>query len=60
MVQGSDFDKTLDAMLEKMSKSGLSEDQMMKQLMGNMAFNEKQSGEINFDPSKANLDPALF
>jgi hypothetical protein len=28
--------------------------------MGNMAFNEKQSGEINFDPSKANLDPALF
>jgi len=29
MVQGSDFDKTLDAMLEKMSKSGLSEDQMM-------------------------------
>ena len=47
-------------MLEKMSKSGLSEDQMMKQLMGNMAFNEKQSGEINFDPSKANLDPALF
>jgi len=33
---------------------------MMKKLMGNMSFDEKQSGEVSFDPSKANLDPALF
>ncbi len=47
-------------MLEKMSKSGLSEEQMLKQLMGGVVLDEKQSGEVNFDPSQATLDPALF
>jgi hypothetical protein len=28
--------------------------------MGGMVLDEKQSGEVNFDPSQATLDPALF
>ena len=32
----------------------------MKKLMGNMVFDERKSGEVSFDPSKANLDPTLF
>ena len=60
MIEGSDFEKNLDAMLERMEASGMSEEDMWKEMTSGMGEQtNSKTGEINFDPSTFNIDPNL-
>ena len=60
MIQGSDFDMNLDAMIERMDKSGMTEEEMWKEMTGGMDQEENgQTGEMTFDPKTFKIDPRL-
>jgi hypothetical protein len=60
MMEGSEFDKKMDEMFERMAAQGMTEDQILDNLMGDMEVKEKANGEMSFDPSKLNVDPEIF
>ena len=60
MVEGSDFDKKIDDMFNKMLEQGLSEEQIMKKMMGTMKVEQGQNGEVEFDPEGMMIDDEMF
>ena len=62
MVEGSDFEKRLDKMLADKQAQGLSEEQIMQQMMGSTfaGVDPNSDQKIEFDPLKFNLDKGLM
>ena len=60
MVEGSDFDKKMDDMFNKMLEQGMSEEQIMKKMMGTMKVEQGQNGEVEFDPEGMMIDDEMF
>ena len=62
MVEGSDFEKRLDKMLADKQALGLSEEQIMQQMMGSTfsGVDPNSDQKIEFDPLKFNLDKGLL
>jgi hypothetical protein len=50
----------MDEMFDKMEKMGMTEDQIMHKIMGDMEVKEKKNGEMSFDPEMLNIDPDMF
>ncbi len=68
-IEGTDYDRKLDEMIESLEKSGLSEREILQKMMGdkNLTATEqadlegkKAEEEIFFDPSLLDMDGALF
>ena len=62
MVEGTDFDKELDAYFDRMEAQGMSEDDIMKQMMGGAENKDKvDKGQgVEFDATEVKMDQQLF
>ena len=60
MVEGSDFDKKMDLMFNAMLEKGMTEDQIIKQMMGTMKVEQGENEEVNFDPEGMVMDPEMM
>ena len=60
MLKGSEFDKQLDKRIEEMEAQGLTEHQIMDQLMSGTNSGIDFDKESNFDPTKLKMDQDLM
>ena len=60
-IEGTELDRKMDEVFGAMMARGLSESEIMAQMLGHQANEDAKSDEeIEFDPANFQLDPELF
>ena len=62
MMEGSKLDRQMDAHFDEMMSRGLTEDDIMREMLGGKANQEslEKGNGIEIEPSKMNVNPELF
>lgn len=59
-MEGSEFDQKMDEMFQRLHDQGMTEDEIMKKIMGRMKPQKGDKGEMEFDPSELDIDPSML